>query len=131
MKKASTNLIGGGGGNNNRNSLQGGGGVPGGSQGGTLSQRGSRRSTVPNSTSAGANLGSLDGPTSGGLNHHDSVHHQHSVVHHDSCSSVGNDSNDSLGSGQHSPSPDMILGGTNPRGIGRGGASTIDMTARQ
>ena len=69
MKKASTNLIGGGG-NNNRNSLQGGGGMPGGSQGGTLSQRGSRRSTVPNSTSAGANLGSLDGPASGGLNHH-------------------------------------------------------------
>ena len=69
MKKASTNLIGGGG-NNNRNSLQGGGGVQGGSQGGTLSQRGSRRSTVPNSTSAGANLGSLDGPASGGLNHH-------------------------------------------------------------
>ena len=73
MRKASSNLI-----------------MTGGNRG---SRASTRRSQVPNSNSAAANLGG-------------SVSNE-GAVGHDSCSSGGNDScgNDSLGSGQHSPSP--------------------------
>ena len=80
MKKASTSLI----------------------TGGNRSRVPVRKSQVPNSTSAAANLGSGGGGPNDIIDGNDRTP--------DSCSSGGNDScgNDSLGSGQHSPSPPMI-----------------------
>ena len=104
MKKASSNLImTGNARSSNRNSIHGGVAVPGSGQSssGGSHRAGGGRASVPNSVSAGANLGSLDIESAGGVGIHG--HHP------DSCSSVGNDSNDSLGSGQHSPSPDMLV----------------------
>ena len=103
MKKASSNLImTGTARSSNRNSIHGGVAIGGSGQSssGGSHRAGGGRASVPNSVSAGANLGSLDIESAGvGIHGH----------HPDSCSSVGNDSNDSLGSGQHSPSPDMLV----------------------